>query len=152
MVWCHFVNHWWPRCLPPHNTIALHVKVNIRHVIINTQHTMRFRDFFKAILNKISNLARWRSYKVIESLTTHLFSIERADWLKLHGMFKARDAKIGALLYYRSLSAKFIISEYMNCGSHMDISPGMSFNTNVYILCDFSLQWYTPCVGNPDLT
>ena len=26
-------------------------------------------------------------------LTTHLLSIERADWPKLHDVFKARDAK-----------------------------------------------------------
>ena len=26
-------------------------------------------------------------------LTTHLLSIERADWPQLHDMFKARDAK-----------------------------------------------------------
>ena len=27
------------------------------------------------------------------NLTTHMLSIEHADWLKLHDMFKARDAK-----------------------------------------------------------
>ena len=27
-------------------------------------------------------------------LTTHLLSIERADWLKLREMFNARDAKM----------------------------------------------------------
>ena len=27
-----------------------------------------------------------------KSMTTHLLSTERADWLKLHGMFNARDA------------------------------------------------------------
>ena len=27
-------------------------------------------------------------------LTTHLLSIERADWPKLHDMFKARDANV----------------------------------------------------------
>ena len=31
--------------------------------------------------------------KNVVTLTTHLFSIEHADWLKLHDMFKARDAK-----------------------------------------------------------
>ena len=29
----------------------------------------------------------------IKVLTTHLLSVERADWLKLHDMFNARDAK-----------------------------------------------------------
>ena len=28
------------------------------------------------------------------SITTHLFSIERADWSKQHDMFKARDVTI----------------------------------------------------------
>ena len=28
------------------------------------------------------------------SLTTHLLSIDRADWQKLHDMFKARDANV----------------------------------------------------------
>ena len=32
--------------------------------------------------------------KTIISLTTHLLSIERADWPKLHEMFKARDANV----------------------------------------------------------
>ena len=30
---------------------------------------------------------------IVHHITTHLLSIERADWPKLHDMFKARDAK-----------------------------------------------------------
>ena len=29
----------------------------------------------------------------VHIITTHLLSVERADWPKLHDMFKARDAK-----------------------------------------------------------
>ena len=29
---------------------------------------------------------------LLSGVTTHLLSIERADWPKLHDMFKARDA------------------------------------------------------------
>ena len=30
---------------------------------------------------------------LIKDITTHLLSIERAHWLKMHDMFNARDAK-----------------------------------------------------------
>ena len=36
-------------------------------------------------------MAWWGNHNVV---TTHLLSIERADWPKLHDMFKARDANV----------------------------------------------------------
>ena len=39
----------------------------------------------------------------VEYRTTHLLSIERADWPKLHDMFKARDANI----WQRELPVEF---------------------------------------------
>ena len=44
------------------------------------------------------------------SITTHLLSIERADWPKLHDMFKARDANV----WQREFPVGFVIHQHFS--------------------------------------
>ena len=59
--------------------------------------------------NIVQAITDWDAARLIMQIdwkiTTHLFSIERADWPKLHDMFQARDAKA----QYREFPLRFLV-------------------------------------------
>ena len=56
----------------------------------------------------------------VYSVTTHLFSIERADWPKLHDMFKARDANVWQRIF--------------PVGYPVEVSASYSFYINIFVV------------------